>query len=154
MLAGARPVKPARPVGASYSGPIACTCPFLAINKDGHAMDGRTLQLRGRAPALPVRETMSMQETGRSAISRRQGLGRARWLGAGLAVTVVALGAGLAVTALPAYADVTSSDYTIGTPTGAVTAISATPAAVTSGASTQFKVTFTTPAALAGSTDS
>ena len=74
-----------------------------------------------------------MQETGRSAISRKRGLGRARWLGAGLAVTVVALGAGLAATALPAYADVTSSDYTIGTPTGAVTAIAATPAAVTTG---------------------
>jgi len=81
-------------------------------------------------------------------------LGRARWLGAGLAVTVVALGAGLAATALPAYADVTSSDYTIGTPTGAVTAIAATPAAVTTAASTQFKVTFTTPAALAGSSNS
>ena len=95
-----------------------------------------------------------MQETGRSAISRRRGLGRARWLGAGLAVTVVALGAGLAATALPAYADVTSSDYTIGTPTGAVSAVAATPAAVTTGASTQFVVTFTTPAALAGSSDS
>jgi hypothetical protein len=94
-----------------------------------------------------------MQVTG-SAISPRRGLGRARWLGAGLAVTVVALGAGLAITALPAYADVTSSDYTIGTPTGAVTAIAVTPAAVTTGASTQFKVTFTTPVALAGSTDS
>ena len=46
-----------------------------------------------------------MQKTG-SAISPRRGLGRARWLGAGLAVTVVALGAGLAITALPAYADV------------------------------------------------
>ena len=95
-----------------------------------------------------------MQETGRSAISRRRGLGRARWLGAGLAVTVVALGAGLAVTALPAYADVTSSDYTIGTPTGAVTAVAASPAAATTAASTQFKVTFTTPAALAGTSDS
>ncbi len=95
-----------------------------------------------------------MQETVRTVIPRRRGLGRTRWLGAGLAVTVVALGAGLAATALPAYADVTSSDYTIGTPTGAVSAIAATPAAVTSGASTQFEVTFTTPAALAGSTDS
>jgi hypothetical protein len=95
-----------------------------------------------------------MQETGRSAISRRQGLGRARWLGAGLAVAVVALGAGLAATALPAYADVTSSDYTIGTPTGAVTAIAASPAAVVTAASTQFKVTFTTPAALAGTSNS
>ena len=95
-----------------------------------------------------------MQETGRSAISRRRGLGRARWLGAGLALTVVALGAGLAATALPAYADVTSSDYTIGTPTGAVTSIAAKPSAATTGASTQFTVTFTTPAALAGSSDS
>jgi len=59
-----------------------------------------------------------MQETSRSAISRRRGLGRPKWLGLGLAVTVVALGAGLAATALPAYADVTSTDYTIGTPTG------------------------------------
>ncbi len=95
-----------------------------------------------------------MQETGRSAISRRRGLGRARWLGAGLAVTVVGLGAGLAVTALPAYADVTSSYYTIGTPTGAVTAIAASPAAATTGASTQFTVTFTTPASLSGTSDS
>jgi hypothetical protein len=94
-----------------------------------------------------------MQEKG-SAISPRRGLGRARWLGAGLAVTVVALGAGLAVTALPAYADVTSSDYTIGTPTGAVTAVAASPVAATTGASTQFTLTFTTPAALAGTSDS
>jgi hypothetical protein len=94
-----------------------------------------------------------MQETG-SAISPRRGLGRARWLGAGLAVTVVALGAGLAVTALPAYADITSSAYTIGTPTGAVAAVAASPVAATTGASTQFKVTFTTPAALAGTSDS
>ena len=81
-------------------------------------------------------------------------MGRARWLGAGLAVTVVALGAGLAATALPAYADVTSTDYTIGSPTGAVTSVVATPAAATAGASTQFVVTFTTPASLAGSSDS
>jgi hypothetical protein len=59
-------------------------------------------------------------------------------------VTVVALGAGLAVTALPAYADVT----------GAVTAVSVTPSAATTGASTQFKIIFTTPAALAGTSDS
>ena len=94
-----------------------------------------------------------MQGTG-SVVLPRRGLGRARWLGAGLAVTVVALGAGLAVTALPAYADVTSSAYTIGTPTGAVTAVAASPVAAITGASTQFKVTFTTPAALAGTSDS
>jgi hypothetical protein len=69
-------------------------------------------------------------------------------------VTVVALGAGLAITALPAYADVTSTDYTIGTPTGAVSAVAATPAAASTGASTQFTVTFTSPAALAGTNDS
>ena len=69
-------------------------------------------------------------------------------------MTVVALGAGLAATALPAYADVTSTYYTIGTPTGAVSAVVATPAAATTGASTQFVVTFTTPASLAGSSDS
>ena len=95
-----------------------------------------------------------MQETDRSATSRRRSLGRARWVGAGLAVTVVALGAGLVATALPAYADVTSTAYTIGTPTGGVTAIAASPTSVTTNASTQFKVTFTTPAALAGSSDS
>jgi hypothetical protein len=116
-------------------------------------MDGRIVQSAGGDPALPVLETMSMQGTG-SVVLPRRGLGRARWLGAGLAVTVVALGAGLAVTALPAYADVTSSDYTIGTPTGAVTSIAATPVAATTGASTQFTVTFITPAALSGNSDS
>ena len=64
-----------------------------------------------------------------------------------------ALGAGLVATALPAYANVLSSYYTIGTPSGGVSTVSATPATVGASASTSFSVTFTTAAALAGSSN-
>ena len=65
-----------------------------------------------------------------------------------------ALCAGIAVTALPAYADVTSSYYTIGTPSGAVSTVVATPSNVISSAATNFEVSFTTSAALSGATNS
>jgi hypothetical protein len=65
-----------------------------------------------------------------------------------------ALCAGLVVTALPASASITSADYTIGTPTGQVASATATPAAVTASASTNFEVSFTTPTSLSGGADS
>ncbi len=75
-----------------------------------------------------------------------------------MAVAVVvatgALCAGLAVTALPAYADVTSNDYTIGTPGGAVSTVVATPATVAASGSTNFEVSFTAPTGLAGTSNS
>ena len=65
-----------------------------------------------------------------------------------------ALCAGIAVTALPAYADVTSSYYTIGTATGGVSTVVAAPASVTEATPTNFEVSFTTSAALSGATNS
>ncbi len=64
-----------------------------------------------------------------------------------------ALGAGLVATALPAYADVLSSFYTIGTPSGAVGTVTATPASVGASASTNFTLTFNAVGALAGSSN-
>ena len=84
----------------------------------------------------------------------RRWRGRAKLAAGTLALTMGALGAGLTATALPAYADVLSSFYTIGTPSGSVGTVSATPASVGAGASTSFTVTFTTAAALAGSSNS
>jgi hypothetical protein len=71
-----------------------------------------------------------------------------------VAVAAGALCAGLVITQLPAYADVTSSYYTIGTPTGAVGSVVATPTSVSVSTSTDFKVSFVAPSALAGSSDS
>ncbi len=69
-------------------------------------------------------------------------------------LTTGALCAGIAVTALPAYADVTTSYYTIGTTTGAVSTVVATPASVIGSASTNFEVSFTAGAGLSGASDS
>lgn len=91
-----------------------------------------------------------MQEKDRSAITRRRGWGRVRLASAGLALAVIGLGAGLAATALPAYADVTSGYYTIGTPSSPVGGVVATPGTATVDASTNFEVTFTTAAGLSG----
>jgi hypothetical protein len=53
-------------------------------------------------------------------------------------LTTGALCAGLAITALPAYADVTSNDYTIGTPGGAVSTVVAPPSSVAASGATNF----------------
>ena len=57
----------------------------------------------------------------------RRGRGRSRATAVAVVLTTGALCAGLAITALPAYADVTSNDYTIGSPSGAVSTVVATP---------------------------
>ena len=57
---------------------------------------------------------------------------------------------GLIATALPAFADVTTNAYTIGAPSGAVGAVTASPSAVGAGAVTNFEVTFELPSALSG----
>lgn len=95
-----------------------------------------------------------MHEQSPSVTSPRRGWRRTRLLAGTLALTVGTLGAGLAVTAAPAFADVTSSPYTIGTPSGGVTSVTASPSSVSSSASTGFSLSFTTPAALAGSSSS
>ena len=65
-------------------------------------------------------------------------------------LTAVVLAGALAVTADPAYADVTSSDYSIGTPPASV---SASPGTVTPGGSTNFEVAIIPATALVGSAD-
>ncbi len=90
------------------------------------------------------------QETPSAAVPRRR-WGRSRLVASTLALTVGVLGAGLAVTAIPAYADVVSSPYTIGSPSGGVGTVTATPASVAAGGSTTFSVVFTAAAALSGS---
>ncbi|HXW79395.1 MAG TPA: hypothetical protein VEJ84_07835, partial [Acidimicrobiales bacterium] len=79
--------------------------------------------------------------------------GAAKLLAGTLALTMGALGAGLAATALPAYADVVTGNYSIvppSSPSGPVSAVSATPATVGVGSPTGFEVSFTVPAALLG----
>ena len=71
------------------------------------------------------------------------------WAGAAT-LTVAALSAGLLLTAGPAYADVTSDVYTVGSPSHAVTNVAASPSAVGVAASTNFEVTFTVGKSLAG----
>lgn len=71
---------------------------------------------------------------------------------AGISVSLVA--AGLAVTALPAYANVVSATYTIGSPSGAVSGVTASPTAVSESAETSFTIKFQASADLSGSTAS
>lgn len=71
------------------------------------------------------------------------------WAGAAT-LTVAALSAGLLLTAGPAYADVTSNVYTIGSPSHAVTNVASSPSAVGVAASTNFEVTFTVAKSLSG----
>jgi hypothetical protein len=66
------------------------------------------------------------------------------------ALTAVALTGALAVTAGPAYADVTSSDYTIGTPSPPVSSVVASPETAAADAATNFEVSFTPGTSLAG----
>jgi hypothetical protein len=62
---------------------------------------------------------------------------------------MVAFGAAVAISAAPAFANVTSNDYSIGSVAGAVTNIAVSPASVNSQAAAQsFDVTFTATAAL------
>jgi hypothetical protein len=56
----------------------------------------------------------------------------------------------LAVTAVPAYADITTSTYTIGAPSPAVTNATASPSGTTVDASTNFQVSFTVNPSLSG----
>lgn len=76
-------------------------------------------------------------------------------LTAGAAVlTAAALAGGLAITALPAYADVSSNSYTIGTPAGSIGNVVASPSTVAAGSSVNFEVTFTAGTALSGANSS
>src|SRR5579875_1247189 len=72
----------------------------------------------------------------------------AKFLAGLVGLTMSAVGSLVAITALPASATVTTANYTIGTPTGAVTGAAVTPTSVVSGANTSWTVSFTTPAAL------
>ena len=94
-----------------------------------------------------------MHQQSPSDTAPRRWRSRAKLAAGTLALTMGALGASLVATALPAYADVLSSFYTIGTPSGSVGTVTATPASVGAAASTSFTVTFTTAAALAGSSN-
>jgi hypothetical protein len=61
---------------------------------------------------------------------------------------MLATGGLAAVTAAPAFADVTTANYTIGTPTGAVTSATVSPTTVVANSLTSWTVSFVTPAAL------
>lgn len=61
---------------------------------------------------------------------------------------MLAAGGLAAVTAAPAFADVTTADYTIGTPTGAVTSATVSPTTVVANSLTSWTVSFVTPASL------
>jgi hypothetical protein len=94
-----------------------------------------------------------MYQQSPSDTASRRWRSRAKLAAGTLALTMGALGAGLVATALPAYADVLSSYYTIGTPSGSVGTVTATPASVGADASTSFQLTFPAAAALAGASN-
>ena len=94
-----------------------------------------------------------MHQQSPSNTAPRRWRSRAKLAAGTLALTMGALGAGLVATALPAYADVLSSFYTIGTPSGSVGTVTAVPASVGASASTNFTLTFNSVGALAGSSN-
>ena len=59
-----------------------------------------------------------MHQQSPSATAARRWRSRAKLAAGTLALTMGAVGAGLIATTLPAYADVLSTNYTIGTPSG------------------------------------
>jgi hypothetical protein len=82
---------------------------------------------------------------------RGRTLGLLRLVARGAVLAAAALACALAVSAGVAYGDVASSDYTIGTPTGPVSSVVASPSKVGEGASVNFEVSFTAGTSLAGS---
>ena len=87
-------------------------------------------------------------KTSRAAHGSRRGFAKAA-AAAGVAAGFVV--ASLASMAAPAYASVVSSAYTIGSPSGSVGSVTASPASVGAGAATSFTVKFTASGALSGS---
>jgi hypothetical protein len=77
---------------------------------------------------------------------------RARALLAVIALTTAATGAAAVVMAVPAYADVTTNTYAIGTVSGPVSAVSAQPTTTTAGTPTKFEVRFAATVPLSGGT--
>src|ERR1017187_3783614 len=73
---------------------------------------------------------------------------RAKLAAGTLALTMAAFGAAVAISAAPAFADVTSNTYTIGTVSGAVSGLAVSPASVTVNTASSFALTFTATAAL------
>ncbi len=95
-----------------------------------------------------------MQYENPSATTPKRGWRRAKLVAGTLALTMGAFGTVAAVTALPAFADVTSNNYTIGTPSGAVNSVSVTPTSTTATISTAYTVLFTATSAISASASS
>ncbi len=83
-------------------------------------------------------------------LASRSLAGRGWMAVAAAAISTTALVAGVLLNALPAYADVTSSYYAIGSPSGGATTVQATPSSVVADASTSFEVSFIVSTALSG----
>lgn len=92
-----------------------------------------------------------MQYENPSATTPKRGWRRAKLVAGTLALTMGAFGTVAVVTALPAFADVTSNNYTIGTPSGAVNSVAVTPTSTTASISTSYTVLFTATSALSAS---
>ena len=96
-----------------------------------------------------------MRAFGHQMLRRGRAPRPSRLLATATVLTSTVLGAGtlvgvLAVTAGPAYADVTTSTYTIGSPSPAVTSVTASPSGATVVSVTNFEVSFTVNPSLSG----
>src|SRR5580700_1737660 len=101
--------------------------------------------------SLPYRRSRTMKwDIDRWLVGRHGWRGLSKAVSATLALALLALGGGLAATAVPAYANVTTGEYTIGSPSGAVSSVSASPSTVGVSAGTGFQLSFTEVAALSG----
>jgi len=79
---------------------------------------------------------------------------RAALLASAAALTTLSLVGGLVVSALPAYADVTSGSYTIGSPSSSVSGVTVSPTGVAKSTATNFAITFNSGTALSSSASS
>ena len=95
-----------------------------------------------------------MQYENPSATTPKRGWRRTKLVAGALALTMGAFGTVAVVTALPAFADVTSNNYTIGTPSGAVNSVTVTPTSTTATISTAYTVLFTATSALSAASSS
>jgi len=96
-----------------------------------------------------------MRALGHQTVGRGRAHRPSRLLATATVLTGTVLAAGtlvgvLVVTADPAFADVTTSTYTIGSPSPAVTNVVASPSGVSTASSTNFEVTFTVNPSLSG----
>ena len=109
-----------------------------------------TMLSRGGVFQLPVTGWDQMQRQDLPPLAPKRGWGGAKLAAGAVVLTTGALCVGLLTGAGPAYADATSSDYAIGSTSGPVSSVVASPTKASQSEPTNFEVTFVAVNALSG----